>query len=96
MRGSPKKSKKIQLFWKEIVNLVSHIAAVKIPLEAKLFILGIYLPRTFLTGLRGKGFDRCVFAPGSASDVTEKKSGHERSRLFLLEKLIYVSRGKPN
>lgn len=42
---------KIQLFWKDLVNLVPCIAAIEITLEAKLCILGIY-PEHFTPGCK--------------------------------------------
>ena len=41
----------IQLFWRDLVNLVPCIAAIEIPLEAKLCILGIY-PEHFTPGCK--------------------------------------------
>jgi len=35
-------SQQIQSFWKDIVNLIAHVTALQIPLDAKLCILGIY------------------------------------------------------
>ncbi len=95
---------KIQMFWKDKVNLVSRIAAIEISLEAKLCILGIF-PDHFAPGHRAVPLiNNCLLQARRVSAMRWKSMDGPTPALWLremasclaLEKLTYTVRGKPN
>lgn len=93
---------KIQLFWKDIVNPVSQIAVIEIPLEVKLCILGIY-PDHFAPGRKAAPL-MCLLQARRVIALRWKNMDSPTPAMWLqemasclaLEKLAHVVRGKLN
>lgn len=94
VRGS---AKKIQLFWTDKVNLVSHISLIGIYLEVKPCILGIY-PDYFAPGHKAVHLNNMSLLPArrgimlrwkSMDGLTPAVQLQEMAPILALEKLTY-------
>jgi len=93
---------KIQLFWKDTVNLFSRIAAIEVPLEAKFCILAIY-PNHFVPSRKTAPLiNLCMLQARRVIALRWKNMDSPTTAMWLrnlasclaLEKLTYVVRGK--
>ena len=92
---------KIQLFWKVVADMISHIAVIDIPLDAKFCILGIY-PVHFVPGRKSVPLiNLCLLQARrvialrwkSMDGPTSAMWLHEMTSCLAMEKLTYIAKG---
>lgn len=95
---------KVKSFWQDVINMIDQIVSKKLPLDPKLFILGIYPTNPYLQSKESRFIDMCILQAKRIIALNWKNVDGPRIGMWIkemasnmsMEKITYIVRRKQN